>query len=61
MVGIAFDLAGVSFMDCAAARLIVDTGRRLPGGGRTVIRSATPAVRRLLALTGLDASCEFEV
>jgi anti-anti-sigma factor len=53
-------LGGVSFIDCAAARLIVGTGRSLPVGRRPVIRSPSAAVRRILALTGLDAHCEVE-
>ena len=55
-----FDLAGVGFMDCAAARLISGTGRFLPRGQRPVIRCPSPAVRSILELTGLDAHCEIE-
>lgn len=53
-----FDLAQVSFIDCAAARLIVSTGRSLPG--RPVIRSPGRVARRLLEVTGLDQLCEIE-
>ena len=55
-----FDLSGTHFMDCGSARLIVDAGQRLPGGGRPVIRRPGPGVRRILELTGLDAHCEIE-
>jgi anti-anti-sigma factor len=53
-----FDLAGVGFIDCAATRLIISTGRHLPGGRQPVIRDPSPAARRVLELTGLDARCE---
>ena len=55
-----FDMAQVGFIDCAAARLIVSTGRSLPAGRRPVIQRPSPAVRRVLKLTGLDAHCEME-
>jgi anti-sigma B factor antagonist len=55
-----FDMAQIDFIDCATARLIVTTGRSLPGGQRPVIRSPSAAVRRILKLTGLDAHCEVE-
>ncbi|HEY2576748.1 MAG TPA: STAS domain-containing protein [Streptosporangiaceae bacterium] len=54
-----FDLRRVGFMDCAAARLIAGTGRYLPDGARPVILAPSPAVRRILELTGLDAYCEI--
>ena len=55
-----FDLSGTHFIDCGSARLIAGAGQRLPGGGRPVIRRPAPGVRRVLALTGLDAHCEIE-
>jgi anti-anti-sigma factor len=55
-----FDMAQVGFIDCAAARLIVGTGRYLPAGRRPVIRCPSAAVRLTLTLTGLDAHCEIE-
>jgi anti-anti-sigma factor len=55
-----FDVTGLDFLDCAAARMIVGTGRFLPPGGRPVIRGARPAVRRLLQVSGLDAHCDME-
>lgn len=53
-----FDLARVGFLDCGTARLIVCSARHLPGHERPVIRSPAALVRRILALTGLDAHCE---
>ena len=55
-----FDLSRTLFLDCASARLIVDAGARLPGGGRPVIMHPGPGVRRVFELTGLDAYCEIE-
>jgi anti-anti-sigma factor len=55
-----FDLARVGFIDCASARLIAGTGSFLPDGRRPVIRSPSPAARRILELTGLDARCQVE-
>jgi anti-anti-sigma factor len=55
-----FDMSGVDFIDCAAARLIASTGRFLPEGCRPVIRCPSPVVRRLLELTGLAAHCEVD-
>jgi anti-anti-sigma factor len=53
------DLAGTSFMDCGSARMIASAGRFLPDG-RLIIRRPSPAVRRVLELTGYDAGCEIE-
>jgi anti-anti-sigma factor len=55
-----FDLAGVGFVDCAAARCLAGTRRFLPSGRRPVLRFPRPLVLRLLTLTGLDADCEIE-
>jgi anti-anti-sigma factor len=52
-----FDMAGVRFIDCAAARLISGTARHLPPGQRPVIRRPSRPVRRLLHLTGMDSCC----
>lgn len=56
---LAFDMAAVEFVDCAAARMIALAGRSLPGGP-TLIRRPTAATRRILDLTGLAAHCEME-
>lgn len=50
------DLADVTYIDCASARLITGTGRHLPAGVRPAIRLPSMVVRRVLALTGL-ADC----
>ena len=55
-----FDLARVSFIDCAAARLIAGTEALLPGDQRPVVRRAAPEVRRIFELTGLDIRCEMD-
>jgi anti-sigma B factor antagonist len=54
-----FDLTRVTFMDCAAARLIAGTDRSLPDGKRPVLRRPSTEVRRVLELTGLDTRCEL--
>ncbi|MGO9781326.1 MAG: STAS domain-containing protein [Streptosporangiaceae bacterium] len=54
-----FDLTRVTFMDCAAARLIAGTDRSLPDGQRPVLRRPSAEVRRILELTGLDTRCEL--
>ncbi len=54
------DLARVSFMDCAAARVIAGTEGSLPRGERPVIRRPSPVVRRVFELTGLDGHCELD-
>jgi anti-anti-sigma factor len=53
-----FDLTGLGFLDCAAARLIV--GMPLPAGRRPVIRGARPVVRRILQVSGLAARCVLD-
>lgn len=58
--GLVFDLAGVRFLDCAAARAIVGTGLMLPDGQRPVLRHPRPVVRRLLSVTGLRERCIIE-
>jgi anti-anti-sigma factor len=58
--GVVFDLAGVRFLDCAAARTIVGAGRMLCDGQRPVLRHPRPVVRRLLSVTGLEARCVVE-
>jgi anti-anti-sigma factor len=55
-----FDLSRVSFIDCAAARLIAGTEASLPGDQRPVLRRAAPGVRRVFELTGLYARCELD-
>jgi anti-anti-sigma factor len=55
-----FELAGLSFTDCAGARAIAGLGNRPPAAGSPaagprIIRHARPAVRRVFELLGLDA------
>lgn len=47
------DLAGVSFMDCASARVLVAASHALPGADRAVIRRISRPAARLLRLAGL--------
>ena len=49
------DLTDVTFIDCAAARVLDAAGRALPGGRKAVIRRPSRAVRRVLELTGIAA------
>ena len=53
---LALDLSGVTFIDCAGINVLLATRRRaqLEGGSLRVLR-ASPRVRRLFALTSLDA------
>jgi anti-anti-sigma factor len=55
-----FDMARTGFIDCGSARIIARAGQFLPGRRRPIIRHPSPAVRRVLELTGLDADCEIE-
>jgi anti-anti-sigma factor len=55
-----FDAARVTYIDCASARLIAQTGSWLPPGVKPVIACAAPIVRRVFQVTGLDARCELE-
>lgn len=52
------DLADVGYLDCASARLIAGLGRALPAGKLPLLRRPSPAVVRMLQITGQDASCE---
>jgi anti-sigma B factor antagonist len=54
---LALDLAGVTFIDCAGINALLAARRRaqLEGGSLRVLR-ASPRVRRLIALTRLDAA-----
>jgi anti-anti-sigma factor len=55
-----FDLAEVTFIDCAATRLIAGAASLLPAGARPVLRHPSPAVRRILALTDIAATCDVD-
>lgn len=54
-----FDMARVTFADCASARLITDTGRYLTAGRKPVVKDAAPPVRRVFELTGFAHHCEM--
>jgi anti-sigma B factor antagonist len=54
------DLTRVTFVDVAAARLLAGATRSQPAAGPPVLRCPVPEARRILALTGLDALCEFD-
>jgi anti-anti-sigma factor len=53
------DMSGVSFLDCASARLLASTATFLPSGQEPVLSSAQPIVRRLLEVSGLAAIIEI--
>ncbi len=55
-----FDLADVGFIDCAAAHVLIEAARALPGSPPPVLRHPVFAVRRVLSVTGLDARCIIE-
>jgi anti-anti-sigma factor len=57
---VVLDLTRVTFVDVAAARLLAGATRPRPAAGPPVLRRAGPEARRILALTGLDALCEFD-
>lgn len=57
--GLIFDMAAVSFLDCAAAAVMFAAARSMLPGTKPVIRSPAPLVRRLLELTGMDTQCEL--
>jgi anti-anti-sigma factor len=53
-----FDLAAVTYMDAAAASILIEVARSaLPIGEQPVIVGASPQIRRLLLLSGLDSDC----
>ncbi|HEY2238138.1 MAG TPA: STAS domain-containing protein [Streptosporangiaceae bacterium] len=54
------DLTEVTFVDVAAARLLAEATRLQPAAGPPVLRRPGPEARRILALTGFDALCEFD-
>lgn len=54
------DLSELEFIDSTGIALLVATHRRLEGSDRlTLVPSRKDAVRRVLALTGLDAELPF--
>lgn len=55
-----FDMATVTFIDCATARLIVQAGQALPSDGRVLIRYPSAVVRQVLDVTRLASCCDIE-
>jgi anti-anti-sigma factor len=48
------DLSGLMFTDCAGARALAAVANLVPGHCPVIVRSAQPAVRRILELMGAD-------
>jgi anti-anti-sigma factor len=55
-----FDMARVTFIDCATARLITLAGQSPALGGRVLIRQPSAVVRRVLDVTRLVGWCDIE-
>jgi anti-anti-sigma factor len=55
-----FEMAQVTHLDCASARLIAGTGDSLPAGVKPVVSRPSPIVRRVLQASGIGALCELE-
>jgi anti-anti-sigma factor len=54
-----FEMAQVTYLDCASARLIAGTGDWLPAGVKPVVSRPSPIVRRVLQASGIGALCEL--
>ena len=54
-----FEMAQVSYLDCASARLIAGTGDWLPAGVKPVVSRPPPIVRSVLEASGIGAFCEL--
>jgi anti-anti-sigma factor len=50
------DLAGVTFLDCAGVRALAMAASFAPSGCPVIIRSLSPAARRIFKLLDLDAA-----
>src|ERR1700750_1421723 len=50
------DLAGVTFLDCAGVRALAMAASFTPSGCPVIIRSLSPAARRIFELLDLDAA-----
>ena len=55
------DLAELTFLDCAGTRALAAVTSPLPGGCPVIIRSLSPAVRRILDLLNVDLRPEPSV
>ncbi|MGH3272356.1 MAG: STAS domain-containing protein [Trebonia sp.] len=54
-----FEMAQITYLDCASARLIAGTGGWLPAGVTPVVSRPSPIVRRVLQASGIGAFCEL--
>lgn len=54
------DLTDVTFIDCAAVRVLAAACHAMPGSGRAVLRRPSRTVRRVLELTGMTACFQIE-
>jgi anti-anti-sigma factor len=54
-----FEMAQVTYLDCASARLIAGTSDWLPAGVKPVVSRPSPTVRRVLQASGIGAFCEL--
>lgn len=52
------DLGGLTFLDCAGARALAAVTKLLPSGCPVIIRSLSPAARRILDLLNMDLGQE---
>ncbi len=48
------DLSGLEFVDCGGARALAATAQAVPAGCPVIVRSVSPAARRVLELLGLS-------
>jgi anti-anti-sigma factor len=55
---VVLDMAEVTFVDCASARVIAAAAEALPGPGQLIIRPSSAAVRRLFEIVGLDVTIQ---
>lgn len=54
------DLAGITFIDCASARVLAAAAPVLPGLGEAILRRPSRVVLRVLELTGMSACFRIE-
>ncbi|HEX2053213.1 MAG TPA: STAS domain-containing protein [Actinomycetota bacterium] len=53
---IVIDLSDLQFLDCAGLKQLVEAGRRAEvRGGRLTLLDGSPAVQRILKLTGMES------
>jgi anti-anti-sigma factor len=57
--GLVFDMARVTFADCASARLITHASQDLTPGRKSVVKDCVSGVRRIFELTGFADHCEM--